>query len=52
MYDYASIFAADMSDLREPAIAPQFQILVRGEPVKQRYYRLPPDDAKLIYQEV
>ncbi|HKT21565.1 MAG TPA: reverse transcriptase family protein, partial [Nitrososphaerales archaeon] len=52
LYEEADCFAWTMNDLREPAEAPPLAITVVGGPVKQRFYRLAPDDADYLQQEL
>jgi RNase H-like domain found in reverse transcriptase/Reverse transcriptase (RNA-dependent DNA polymerase) len=52
MYELADAFADSVAELKLPAICPPFEIHVTGKPIHQRYYRLAPDDSKLVYGEV
>lgn len=52
MYEEAECFASSLEDLREPADAPPLEIRVVGGPVKQRYYRLAPEDSAYLKGEL
>jgi hypothetical protein len=52
LYEEADCFATTLHDLQEPAEAPPLEIQVTGGPVKQRFYRLAPDDTEYLQQEL
>lgn len=52
LYEEADTFASHLKDLRQPALAPPLNLNVQGGPVKQRYYRLPPSDAEVVFKEI
>ena len=52
MHQEADCFASTLADLHSPADAPPLNIQVVGGPVKQRYYRLAPEDAKYLQGEL
>ena len=52
LYEEADCFAANLSDLEQPADAPPLEIRTVGGPIKQRYYRLAPQDMSYLQEEL